>query len=195
MKQTKRKIVVAVTGASGAVYVSVLFDQLKDLKDQLGEVGVIFSTNARDIWHYELGGLFEPVFPFRVYEKNDFYAPFASGSSTFDTMIVCPCSMATLGKIAGGISDDLITRAADVMLKERRKLILVPRETPFSLIHIENMRTVTLAGGIICPAIPSFYSKPETIEQAVQTVTNRVLSLAGFGNKGFRWGEEKVKED
>jgi len=195
MKQTKRKIVIAVTGASGAVYASVLFDQLKDLKDQLGEVGVIFSTNARDIWHYELGGLFEPVFPFRVYEKNDFYAPFASGSSTFDTMIVCPCSMATLGKIAGGISDDLITRAADVMLKERRKLILVPRETPFSLIHIENMRTVTLAGGIICPAIPSFYSKPETIEQAVQTVTNRVLSLAGFGNTGFRWGEEKVKED
>lgn len=195
MKQTKRKIVVAVTGASGAVYASVLFDQLKDLKDQLSEVGVVFSTNARDIWQYELGGQFEPVFPFRVYEKNDFYAPFASGSSTFDVMIVCPCSMATLGKIAGGISDDLITRAADVMLKERRKLILVPRETPFSLIHIENMRTVTLAGGIICPAIPSFYSKPETIEQAVKTVTNRVLSMAGFDNKGYSWGEEKIKED
>ncbi len=195
MKQTKRKIVVAVTGASGAVYASVLFDQLKDLKDQLSEVGVVFSTNARDIWQYELGGQFEPVFPFRVYEKNDFYAPFASGSSTFDAMIVCPCSMATLGKIAGGISDDLITRAADVMLKERRKLILVPRETPFSLIHIENMRTVTLAGGIICPAIPSFYSKPETIEQAVKTVTNRVLSMAGFDNKGYSWGEEKIKED
>lgn len=195
MKQTKRKIVVAVTGASGAIYASVLFNQLKELKDQLGEVGVIFSTNARDIWHYELGGQFEPVFPFRVYEKNDFYAPFASGSSSFDTLIVCPCSMATLGKIAGGISDDLITRAADVMLKERRKLIIVPRDAPFSLIHIENMRTVTLAGGIICPAIPSFYSKPETIEQAVQTVTNRVLSLAGFENMGFRWGEEKIKED
>ena len=190
MKTVKRKIVVAVTGASGAVYASVLFDQLKELKDHFSEVGVVFSTNARDIWQYELGGQFEPVFPFRVYEKGDFYAPFASGSSTFDTMIVCPCSMTTLGKIAGGISDDLITRAADVMLKERRKLILVPRETPYSLIHIENMRTVTLAGGIICPATPSFYSKPETIEQAVQTVTNRVLSLAGFENMGFRWGEE-----
>lgn len=192
MKNVKRKIVVAVTGASGAVYASVLFKQLKELKDQLNEVGVVFSTNARDIWQYELGGHFEPVFPFRVYEKNDFYAPFASGSSTFDTMIVCPCSMATLGKIAGGISDDLITRAADVMLKERRKLILVPRDAPFSLIHIENMRTVTLAGGIICPAIPSFYSKPETIEQAVETVTNRVLSLAGFEIDAYRWGEKPL---
>jgi 4-hydroxy-3-polyprenylbenzoate decarboxylase len=190
-KQNKRKIVVAVTGASGAVYASVLFKKLCALKNQLDEVGVVFSTNATGIWNYELKAPFEVVAPLKLYAKNDFYAPFASGSSTFDTMIICPCSMGTLGRIAQGISDDLITRAADVMLKERRKLILVPRETPYSLIHIENMRTVTLAGGIICPATPSFYSNPETIEQAAETVVDRILALAGFEIEAFRWGEKQ----
>jgi 4-hydroxy-3-polyprenylbenzoate decarboxylase len=188
----KRKIVVAVTGASGAIYASVLFRKLRQIKSQLDEVAVVFSTNARDIWNYELKDSFDPVFPFRVYEKDDFYAPFASGSSNFDTLIVCPCSMGTLGRIAHGISDDLILRAADVMLKERRKLILVPRETPFSLIHLENMKTITLAGGIICPAIPSFYSKPETLEQAVETVVERILNLAGFNIDSFQWGNSKT---
>jgi flavin prenyltransferase len=187
----KRKIVVAVTGASGAIYASLLFKKLREIKNQLSEVAVVFSTNAKDIWKYELKDTFEPVFPFRVYEKDDFYAPFASGSSSFDTLIVCPCSMGTLGRIAHGISDDLITRAADVILKERRKLILVPRETPFSLIHLENMKIITLAGGIICPAVPSFYSKPETIEQAVETVVERILNLAGFDIGFYRWGEKK----
>jgi 4-hydroxy-3-polyprenylbenzoate decarboxylase len=186
----KRKIVVAVTGASGAIYASVLFRKLLDINEQIEEIAVVFSTNAQEIWKYELNEDFEPVFPLRLYKKADFNAPFASGSSTFDTMIISPCSMGTLGRIAHGISDDLITRAADVMLKERRKLILVPRETPFSLIHIENMKTVTLSGGIICPAIPSFYSKPETIEQAVETVVERILSLAGFEIKAFKWGEK-----
>lgn len=187
----KRKIVVAVTGASGSVYAKIIFEKLREIKEQLVEVAVVFSTNARDIWEYELKESFDPVFPFRVYEKDDFYAPFASGSSNFDTLIICPCSMGTLGRIANGISDDLITRAADVMLKEQRKLILVPRETPFSLIHIENMKSITLAGGIICPAIPSFYSKPQTIEQAVETVIERILNLAGFNIDSFRWGDDK----
>lgn len=186
----KRKIVVAVTGASGAIYASVLFKKLAGITDQINEVAVVFSANAQEIWKYELKEDFKPADLFRIYNKNDFYAPFASGSSTFDTMIITPCSMGTLGRIAHGISDDLITRAADVMLKERRKLILVPRETPFSLIHIENMKTITLAGGIICPAIPSFYSKPETVEQAAETVVDRILSLAGFEIKAFKWGEE-----
>lgn len=188
----KRKIVVAVTGASGSVYAKILFEKLREIKDQLDEVGVIFSTNARDIWKFELGEEFDPVFPFHVYEKDDFYAPFASGSSTFDTLIVCPCSMATVARIAHGISDDLITRAADVMLKERRKLIVVPRETPYSLIHLENMKTITLAGGIICPATPSFYSKPTTINQLAETVTERILNLAGFEISSFKWGEADV---
>ncbi len=184
----KRRIVVAITGASGAIYASVLFKKLREIKNQLDEVAVVFSTNAKDIWKYELKETFEPVFPFRVYEKDDFYAPFASGSSDFDSLIICPCSMGTLGRIAHGISDDLITRAADVMLKERRKLILVPRETPFSLIHLENMKLITLAGGIICPAIPSFYSNPKTLEQAVETVVERILNLAGFDTDSFQWG-------
>ena len=185
----KRKITVAVTGASGAIYAKVLFNKIREIKEQFEEVAVVFSSNARDIWEYELKDSFEPVFPFRVYEKDDFYAPFASGSSTFDTLIVCPCSMGTLGRIANGVSDDLITRAADVMLKERRKLIVVPRETPFSLIHLENMKALTLSGAIICPAIPSFYSKPQTIEQAVETVVERILNLAGFDVDAYQWGK------
>lgn len=188
----KRKIVVAVTGASGSIYASVLFQKLRELKSQLEEVAVVFSSNARDIWDYELKEDFDSTFPFHVYLKDDFYAPFASGSSDFDSMIICPCSMGTLGRIANGISDDLISRAADVILKERRKLILVPRETPLSIIHLENMKTVTLAGGIVCPAIPSFYSKPETLEQAVETVVDRIINLAGLNIDSFQWGDTKI---
>lgn len=188
----KRKIIVAVTGASGAIYAKVLFNKLREIKDQLLEVAVVFSSNAQDIWTYELDEEFEPVFPFRVYEKDDFYAPFASGSSKFDTLIICPCSMGTLGRVANGISDDLITRAADVVLKERRKLIVVPRETPYSLIHIENIKTITLAGGIICPATPSFYSKPKTITELAETVVERILNLSGFDVGSFEWGKSNL---
>jgi len=188
----KRKVIVAVTGASGSIYAKLLLGKLKEVESELEEVAVVFSSNARDIWKFELQDDFVAIPPFHVYEKTDFYAPFASGSSNFDTIIVCPCSMGTLGRIAHGISDDLITRAADVVLKERRKLILVPRETPFSLIHIENMKLVTLAGGIICPAIPSFYSKPKTLEQAVETVVERILKLAGFQIDSFQWGVAKA---
>ncbi|PIF06146.1 MAG: 3-octaprenyl-4-hydroxybenzoate carboxy-lyase [Draconibacterium sp.] len=189
---TKRKIIAAVTGASGAIYASLLFKKLETYKSELEEVGVVFSTNATDIWQYELNKDFNITAPFKQYDKDDFYAPFASGSADFDTLIICPCSMATVGRIAGGISDDLITRAADVMLKERRKLILVPRETPYSLIHLENMRTITLAGGIICPATPSFYSRPDTIEKLVETVIDRVLNLAGFNPDSYKWGENNT---
>ena len=183
----------AVTGASGSIYASILFEKLRELKDQIEEVEVVFSSNALDIWKYELDEEFVLVYPFRVFEKDDFYAPFASGSSKYDTMIICPCSMGTLGRIASGVSDDLITRAADVMLKERRKLILVPRETPYSLIHLENMKNITLAGGIICPATPSFYSKPKTIEQAAETVIERILNLAGFDLASFEWGKKETE--
>ena len=117
-------------------------------------------------------------------------APFASGSAQFETMIVCPCSMGTLARIAHGISNDLITRAADVILKERRKLLLVTRDTPLSLIHLDNMRTLTLAGGIIVPASPSFYSKPVSFEQLAATVIDRTLDLAGFENLTYRWSED-----
>jgi flavin prenyltransferase len=190
MKSTKLKLIVGVTGASGAIYAKVIFDSLLHLDDQLEEIAVLFSDNAKEVWNYELGNSDYEKLPFTFYQKNDFYSPVASGSAGYDAMIICPCSMGTLGRIASGVSNDLMTRAADVMLKERRRLILVARETPLSLIHINNMKTVTEAGGIICPATPSFYSRPQTMEQVAATVTNRALSLAGIEMDGFRWGEK-----
>lgn len=188
MKMGKRKIVIAVTGASGSVYAKLLLDKLVQINDQFSESGLVFSKNAKEIWEYELEDKSYNDYPFKQYEVNDFYAPFASGSAQYDTMIICPCSMGTLGRIANGTSDDLITRTADVILKEKQKLILIPREIPYNLIHIKNMETITLAGGIICPATPSFYSKPKTVEDVVSTVINRVLDLADFKIDTKRWG-------
>jgi 4-hydroxy-3-polyprenylbenzoate decarboxylase len=182
------KIAIALTGASGSVYAKVLLDKLVQLKDQFAEVSVVMSNNAKDIWKTELGNEDYNNYPFRYFDKYDFSAPFASGSARYNVLIVAPCSMGTLGRIAHGVSDDLITRAADVILKERRKLILMVRDTPYSLIHIKNMELVTLAGGIVCPATPSFYSLPKTIEEVAATVVDRVLDLAGIDVNSFRWG-------
>ncbi len=182
------KIAVAITGASGSVYAKLLLDKLLLLRDQYQEVGVVMSKNAKEIWEAELGNDSYNSYPFRYFDKFDFTAPFASGSARYNIMMVVPCSMGTLGRIAAGISDDLVTRAADVILKERRKLILMVRDTPYNLIHIRNMETVTLAGGIICPATPSFYSKPSTIEELAATVVDRALDLAGLDFASFRWG-------
>ncbi len=183
-----KKIVVAITGSSGSIYAKVLLDKLTGLQHQTDAVGVVLSDNARVNWELEIGPVDFSDYPFRFYEKNDFYAPFASGSAKYDTMIVCPCSMGTLARIATGVSNDLVTRAADVVLKERRRLILVTRDTPLSLIHINNMKTVTEAGGIICPATPSFYSRPKTLEEVAATVVDRVLDLAGLDIGTYRWG-------
>lgn len=185
----KRKIVVAVTGASGAIYAQLLLQKLQQLSAQISDVAVVMSDNAKQVWEFELGNRDYEKLPFRFFAKNDFMAPFASGSARFDTMIIVPCSMGTLGRIAAGTSDDLIARAADVILKERRKLILVARDMPFNLIHIRNMATVTEAGGIICPAVPSYYSKPQTVEEVAMTVVNRVIDLAGLENESYRWNE------
>lgn len=186
----KKKIVVAVCGASGSIYAKLLLDKLVQLNDQIKDVAVVMSDNAKDIWKFELDNETYSNYPFKFYAKNDFMAPFASGSAKYDTMVVIPCSMGVLGRIAGGTSDDLITRAADVILKERRRLILVPRDMPFSLIHIRNMQTITEAGGIVCPAIPSYYSKPQTIEELAMTVVNRVIDLIGLEFESYRWNEE-----
>jgi 4-hydroxy-3-polyprenylbenzoate decarboxylase len=184
-----RKLVVAITGSSGAIYAKVLLDKLLQLQNQLDAVGVVLSDNAKVNWELEIGPADFSRYSFQFFEKNDFYAPFASGSAKYDTMIVCPCSMGTLARIATGISNDLVTRAADVILKERRRLILVTRDTPLSLIHLNNMKTVTKAGGIVCPACPSFYSKPTDLEGIAATVVDRVLDLAGLDIESFRWGE------
>jgi flavin prenyltransferase len=186
---TRHKIVVAVTGASGSIYAKVLVDKLRILKEQIEDVGLIMSDNAKAVWKYELKNSDYDKLPFQMFDKNDFTAPFASGSAQYNAMIICPCSMGTLGRIASGISNDLTTRAADVMLKERRRLILVTRDTPLSLIHINNMKGVTEAGGIICPASPSFYSQPKDFEQLAATVIDRVIDLCGLNQQTFRWND------
>lgn len=182
------KVLVAITGASGAPYARSVLDKLVTLKDQYKEVSVVMSRNAATVWQTETGDESYKNYPFSFFQNDDFMAPFASGSGQYNIMIVIPCSMGTLGRIASGISNDLITRAADVVLKERRKLICLVRETPLNLVHIRNMETITLAGGIICPASPSFYSVPKSIDELVSTVTDRVLDLAGFDISTFRWG-------
>jgi 4-hydroxy-3-polyprenylbenzoate decarboxylase len=186
----KRKIVIAITGASGAIYAKLLLEQLQRLQEQIANVGIIMSNNAKQVWEYELGDDSYRNLPFQFYDKHDFMAPFASGSARYDTMVIIPCSMGTLGRIAAGTSDDLITRSADVVLKERRRLILVARDTPLNLIHLRNMQTVTEAGGIICPAVPSYYSLPKSVEEVAMTVVNRVIDLMGLEQDTYRWSED-----
>lgn len=184
-----RRLVIAATGASGAIYFKLLVDKLNILNSQWDQIALLMSDNAKTVWETELDNDDYKGYKHVFYGKNDFSAPFASGSGQYDTMIIVPCSMGTIARIATGISNDLITRAADVVLKERRKLICVVRETPYNLIHLKNMEAVTLAGGIICPATPSFYGKPQTIEEVAMTVVDRILDLAGFEHKTYRWGK------
>lgn len=190
-KTNQQRVVVAVGGSSGSIYAKVLFDRLQEMHTQWDRVGVVMSDNARYNWELELGDQSYRDYPFDFYQKNDFMAPFASGSARYTSMLVCPCSMGLLARMAQGISNDLVTRAADVMLKERRKLIVVPRDTPYSLLHLRNMTLLTEAGAIICPATPSFYSKPTTFEELALTVVDRVLDLAGFEPDTYRWGSEQ----
>jgi len=184
----KKKIAIAITGASGAIYAKVLLDKLNLVSDQLSDIGIVMSDNAKFVWEEELGNKEYKNLPFQLYKKQDFTAPFASGSANYDALIICPCSMGTMGRIASGVSNDLITRAADVMLKERKKLIVVIREAPYNLIHINNMKIITESGGIICPASPSFYSHPRTFEDLAATVIDRLLGLCDLRINSFRWG-------
>jgi flavin prenyltransferase len=188
-EKIRQKIVIAITGASGSVYAKVLLTKLSLLQDQIAEISVVLTENAKSVWQTELGDESYKNFDVKYYTQQDFDAPFASGSGQYGTMIIVPCSMGTLGRIANGISNDLISRAADVVLKERRKLICVARDTPYNLIHIRNMETITLAGGIICPATPSFYSLPKTIEEVAATVVDRIIDLTGLMQESYRWGK------
>lgn len=184
----KLKIAVAITGASGSIYAQTLLKKLVVYSDQIDTVSLVMSNNAKDVWKLELQNESYMDFDFKLYDKYDFFAPFASGSANYSALIICPCSMGTLGRIAAGTSDDLTTRAADVMLKERKKLILVPRETPLNLIQINNLKLLTEAGAIICPASPSFYSNPANFEELAATVVDRVIQLAGIEIETYRWG-------
>ncbi len=186
--QEKQKIIVAITGASGVIYAKDLLEKLNSIKNQWKDVVLLFSDNGKSVWEHEIGKFNSNDLPYTKYEVNDFYAPVASGSAKYNTMIIIPCSMGTLGRIASGTSDNLIIRAADVMLKEKRKLILVIRESPLNLIHIKNMKIATRAGAIIMNSSPVFYNKPKNIDELVSTVTYRVLELAGFDIDFKRWG-------
>lgn len=184
-----RKIVLAIGGSSGAVYAKRLIEKLT-IHEEV-DLAVVMSANAVLNWELELGPFTPEDFRIKLYEPKNFFAPFASGSAKYEAMMVCPCSMGLLGRIANGVSDDLITRAADVMLKERRKLIVVPRETPFNLIHLRNMTQVTEAGAIVCPAIPSFYSQPGNVTELVDTVVDRIIDLLDIDHESYRWGNDK----
>jgi 4-hydroxy-3-polyprenylbenzoate decarboxylase len=187
----KRKIVIGVTGASGAPYAKRLLSWLGHRAREVGdvEVGVCLSATAEEVWALECGGDLREQMNLPIYGMRDYKAPFASGSAGWDGMAIVPCSMGTCARIAHGISDTLLTRAADVMLKERRALVVVPRETPLSVIHLENLTTLARAGAMILPAMPSFYGRPAGIDQLLDTVVGRVLDHLGLEHDLLkRWG-------
>lgn len=181
-----QRVVLGVTGASGSIYAQQLLVMLS-AHERVGEVVLVMSDNGKRVWNYELGALPQESAKVRFEDNHNLFADVASGSVRAMGMIIAPCSMSTLGRIAHGVGDNLICRAADVMLKERRPLVVIPREMPLSLIHIESMRQLTLAGGIVCPASPTFYGRPQNIGDAVRTVAERTLDLMGLDTPAQRW--------
>lgn len=182
------KVIIAVTGASGSIYSKLLIDRL-ERHNSVENISVVFTDNGKDVWKHETDNSSLPVSngKIRIYSNKDMFTPMASGSSSYDAMIVVPSSVGMMSRIANGISNDLISRAADVMIKERKKLIIVVRETPLSLIHINNMSVLTQAGAIILPAAVSFYSKPKTIEDLCNTVIDRILKLINIDDNQYEW--------
>lgn len=178
------KLVIAATGASGTIYLQRLLDQVDGSAHQ---VHLIMSAHAKQVAEQEIDNFKVPAVVAQ-HSEFDLNVPFVSGSAQFDAMVIVPCSMATIGRIASGSSDSALLRAADVFLKERRKLILVPRETPWNLIHARNIVTLLEAGAIVLPAIPSFYSRPSSITAVVDTVVWRILDQIGLPHpKTYRW--------
>lgn len=183
------KILVAVTAASGAIYARQLLESLIKAPE-VERIGLILSRHASEVMEWEGITLPEAEKVVR-YDNEDLFASPASGSARWEAMVVCPSSVGTAGRLAAGVSESLIERAADVMLKERRRLVLVVRETPLSLIHLRNLVTLTEAGAIILPASPSFYAHPTTIESLCRSVTERVLSLLAVGGERYAWQERE----
>ncbi|MDL2230576.1 UbiX family flavin prenyltransferase [Alistipes sp. OttesenSCG-928-L06] len=179
---------VAITGASGSVYPRLLVEKLLTFDET--EISVIVTDNGLSVMRFEDNIDWLKAPRLRCYDNHDFFSAPASGSARFDAMVVIPCTMGTIGRLANGIASDLLARAADVMLKERRTLIIVPREMPVSTIHLRNMTTLSECGAIICPASPSFYSRPTSLDAVCQTVTDRVVSLLGFDPGTPEWGAE-----
>ncbi len=187
------KIIVAVTGASGSVYARQVVTATADMaarKSGVERVGLVVSRRGEEVAAWE--GVEFPEHPFiERFDNDDMFASPASGSAGWDAMVIVPCSMGCVGRIASGVSGDLIARAADVMLKEGRPLIVVPRETPLNLIHLRNLVTLAEAGAVVMPASPSFYSHPADIDALAATVTDRILARLGLPHDGYVWGREK----
>jgi 4-hydroxy-3-polyprenylbenzoate decarboxylase len=184
------KLVIAASGASGSIYLQRLLEQI----DPSGrEIHLVMSAHAKQVAKQELGALKVPK-GIAQHSENDLNVPYVSGSARFDAMVIVPCSMATVGRIAAGSSDTALLRAADVFLKERRKLVLVPRETPWNLIHARNVVTLLEAGAIVLPAIPSFYSRPASVVDVVDTVVWRVLDQIGLPSpRAYRWADQTAR--
>lgn len=183
-----KRLLLGVTGASGQIYASKLVEVVRSINGELIEsqngsnseaiikLDLVFTDTAKVVWEDELG----IKVPYNALDNNSYYHPYASGSNAADVMIIMPCTMGTIGRIASGATSDLLTRAADVMLKERRPLIIVPRETPFNLIHLRNLTTLAEAGAVIAPASPSFYTHPQNMDELIDTFVRRILGIAGF---------------
>jgi 4-hydroxy-3-polyprenylbenzoate decarboxylase len=181
------KLVIAATGASGSIYLQRLLDQIDPIAN---EIHLVMSGHAKQVAKQELGSIKIPK-GIVQHSENDLNVPFVSGSAKFDAMVIVPCSMATLGRIASGSSDTALLRAADVFLKERRKLVVVPRETPWNLIHARNVATLLEAGAVVLPAIPSFYSRPASVIDVVDTVVWRILDQIGLPSpRTYRWADQ-----
>lgn len=181
------RIIVAITAASGAIYARQLLKALVE-SAEVESIALIYSTNARAVVAHE-GEAMPCSEKIEVFENDNMFASPASGSARWDAMVVVPSSVGTIGRVASGVSQTLIERAADVMLKERRRLIFVVRETPYSLIHLRNMTTLTEAGAVILPATPSFYSLPQSVEAVCQTVTERITAMLGLSGERYEWGK------
>jgi flavin prenyltransferase len=184
------KFVIAATGASGSIYLQRLLDQIDSA---VHEIHLVMSGHAKQVAKQEIGSFKIPK-AIEQHGENDLNVPYVSGSARFDAMVIVPCSMATIGRIASGSSDSALLRAADVFLKERRKLVLVPRETPWNLVHARNVVTLLEAGAVVLPAIPSFYSRPASITDAVDTVVWRILDQIGLPSaRAYRWADQTAR--
>ena len=186
------RVVVAITAASGAIYARQLLTSLVE-SDEVERIAVIYSANARAVVAHE-GETMPSSSKIEEYDNDNLFSSPASGSARWDAMVVVPSSVGTIGRVASGVSQTLIERSADVMLKERRRLIFVVRETPYSLIHLRNMTALTEAGAVILPATPSFYSLPKDIEAVCQTVTERITAMLGIEAARYEWGENKARK-
>jgi len=187
MQSNSGGVVVGITGASGAILAQKLLLRLKELLPSELRIRVVMTPTGREVWQYETGTPLPGAPDFVVYDDRNLFADIASGSAGYSTMIVCPCSMGTIGRIASGVSSGLLTRAADVMLKERRRLVLVAREAPYSLIHLRNMTTVTEAGALVFPASPFYYNKPTSLDDLINPLIDRIIETAGLPASPYRW--------